>query len=261
MKIQPSPNMLWALSNGHIMLLKHELMKGGGVERIRSYVKLWTLLRRIALDTPSIIQDELDYDLIKWLSPMFVNLGMDHPAKQYLLKRIRASGDCYIKLASKAVEQSDLVSICALIRRDYAYQSNFSLLKLNHTDASFYQSVAIPPILNAALSRPPDFSVMKAIRYHNNLWLFELLTWLSLMDLTYFQWSMSDDAPLSFSRAFKAISDSGGIEKEVNLLQDVLAITHTRLVELDTVQRAKSPFKRPPFDRRNTKVLWRPVIR
>ena len=233
--LQPSPYMPWALSNGHIMLLKHELTKYGGAQRLRNCAKLLSLLRRVALVRPSTIRDEFDYNLVRWLSHMFVTLGVHHPAKQYFLERIQTSDDCYIDIATKAAKQADFVSICALARHDYAFQGNISLLGLQCPDGSFYRSVAIPTILKAALSTPHDGIAIKAIRNQNELWLFDLAAWLYLMDLTYFQWSMSHDAQLSFNRAFKALSDSGVSDDDINILEAVLSITRARLVEPDHV--------------------------
>ncbi|KAF4947847.1 hypothetical protein FSARC_13870, partial [Fusarium sarcochroum] len=133
-RLGASPNMIWALINGHILLLKHELTKDQGVRRIQAYTKLWILLRLVELQT----FQNIDYHLVKWLSPMFVSLRMNHPAKPYLLRRLSVFDDCYVYIVQKAVSASDTDAVTTLLRRDNLDQSHLSL--------------ASPPLIQVAVS-------------------------------------------------------------------------------------------------------------
>ncbi|CAG7557398.1 unnamed protein product [Fusarium equiseti] len=152
-----------------------------GTQRIRNYVMFWGLLRRLALVAPHFISEDLDYDFVRWLSPMFVNTAMDCLAKEYFLRRIPTSDSSYMMLARKAVERRDLVAIFALCRKDYRLPSGFLTGDLGSPD----NRTSIPLILMAAMSNPPDIGTVKGIMHRNNLWLFDLATWFSREDAFY----------------------------------------------------------------------------
>lgn len=209
-------NLYWALSNGHILTLRHELTSPRGFQRIRNYVILWSTLKYVALTKPSIIQRELSYDLVRWLSPMFIDLLMDHPAKHYFLRRILTSDNCYKTLVRSAVKHVDLVAINALVRDDYEYQTVSLCLdwdnKLND----------VPPILEAALSKPFDKARLQEIIHTNDLWLFDLTTWLLQ---THHQW-------YHFPVALDSLQRAGARPCEIEFLQRVLS-TGDQFVEIE----------------------------
>jgi len=209
-------NLYWALSNGHILTLRYELTSPRGFQRIRNYVILWSTLRFIALTKPSIIQEELSYDLVRWLSPMFINLVMDHPAKHYFLRRILTSDNCYKTLVRNAVKNVDLVAINALVRDDYEYQTVSLCLGWDN------ELNDVPPILEAALSKPFDKTKLQEIIHANDLWLFDLTTWLLQ---THHEWH-------HFSAALDSLQQAGVRPSEIELLQRVL-ITGDRFVEIE----------------------------
>ena len=186
-----SLDMRWALSNGHILLLSHELTRARGTERIRNYAILWGLLRRLALHTPSRIMNDLNYDLVRWLSPMFLDVLRDHPANVFFLQRISTSDESYIALASKAVKHLDLFAVFALCRNDYEYSHDFSMVEWpSYTDQKdqAYDALdnSLPLIMKAALSNPPQIGIIQTITQCDNLWLFDLANWCFRMGQTDF---------------------------------------------------------------------------
>lgn len=241
-QFRPSNTMVWAFSHSHIMLLKHQLTKDGGAERIRNYVKLFSLLRRVALRIPFILQYGLDYNFVRWLSPMLLNFGVDHPAKEYCLGRIHTSDDRYMELARTAVKQADWVAILALVRDDYTYQDDLSLLEWDSDNGLTHHCALVPPILKAGLLSPSQHGKVLLVISSNDLWLLDLISWFLKMKPTYFQWGRTYDAPLSFSRAFDALSDAGVGDKEINLLKDVLTITRNRSIKAGYADTTEFPF-------------------
>ncbi|KAH7183332.1 uncharacterized protein B0J16DRAFT_270224 [Fusarium flagelliforme] len=228
-------DLYWALSNGHILTLRYLLMGSRGCQRIRNYANLWSLLKHFAVYRPSFIQNELDYEVIRWLSPMFVNLGMDHRATKYFLARISTSDDCYMTLVRTAVKQVDILAMCALVRSDYTYESALAPLESQSNDGSSYCPF-VPPILIAASSK---FRWWKesSIRDHcNGVWLFDVTSWLLQMDSTYYKWCMEENGPVSFARAFEGLDKAGVPSREIKVLQNVLDITRDRLLIQGTVR-------------------------
>ncbi|CZS85808.1 unnamed protein product [Fusarium graminearum] len=207
--------MIWALSFGHILVLKHELTKCRGVQRIRSYVHLWTLLRRIGLYAPSVIQKDLDYNLIRWLSPMFVNLVMQHPAKEYFLGRIPVSDSLHYELISRAIERHDIVSVCALVRFDYDQLGKLSIMEWHVRNGWMKNWVAVPPILHMSVMGHGNTHDVRLAMQHDEHWLFDIISWLCLVEVTDFSWYKG------FSRAFDVFREVGVPERDIRLLKSV----------------------------------------
>ncbi|KAM5385893.1 hypothetical protein ACJA88_002043 [Fusarium oxysporum] len=114
-RFMPSDNMFWALSNGHLLLFKHELTKERGARKVQSYATLWIFLRHIA---PEFINNVMDYGLVRWLSRMLVQLCMTHPAKRQLLSRLSVFDESYMEILRTAIELSDIEAVIALLSRD-----------------------------------------------------------------------------------------------------------------------------------------------
>lgn len=120
-----SRHMIWALQHGHILLLKHELTAPRGIRRIQAYVALWLYLRNIDRFT---INETMDYQLVKWLCPMFLRLTMDHPAKYYFMNRLSVFDDDYAGIVEEAMTFHDMEAIAALLRHDNLSQSKISYI-------------------------------------------------------------------------------------------------------------------------------------
>jgi hypothetical protein len=52
------------------------------------------------------------------------------------------------------------------------------------------------------------------------------------MDQSYFQWSVGEDAPLSFTRSFEVLREVGVSDREIGLLKSVLSLERGRIVEI-----------------------------
>ncbi|QPC62836.1 hypothetical protein HYE67_005067 [Fusarium culmorum] len=229
-------NMIWALSSGHIMLLKHELTKSRGAQRIKAYVKLWSLLRRVSIHAPSVLQIDMNYNMARWLSRMFVNLAMDHPAKIWILVRIPESDSLHTELILRAIENSDILSIRALIRYDELYEMNIPIMDWYDKDTGTRHEADVPKIIQAALSMPPDKRLMELIIQGNDRWFIQLLQWFCFMNLSNFQLSVGQDPPLSFRRAFDSLKQVGVSEKRIEILEELLDIARGSLVEIQGME-------------------------
>ncbi|KAF4457100.1 hypothetical protein F53441_888 [Fusarium austroafricanum] len=108
-------HMDWALINGHILLLKHELTKDRGKRKIQALYSLLCRLRRIL---PQLIRHVLDYQLAKWLSIMLIRLRMKHPAKPHLLNRLSSFDNSYGDFIKEAMVNSDSEAVVLLLRDD-----------------------------------------------------------------------------------------------------------------------------------------------
>ncbi|KAF5572909.1 heterokaryon incompatibility protein het-E-1 [Fusarium pseudoanthophilum] len=113
-QFMPSENLIWALSHGHILLLKQELTKERGARMIRSYVTLWTLLRHISLHFISV---DMDYKLVQWLCAVLVQLRMKNPAKRHFLLRLSVFDEFYMQIVRTAIETSDIEAVTTLLSR------------------------------------------------------------------------------------------------------------------------------------------------
>ncbi|KAF5252822.1 hypothetical protein FANTH_2146 [Fusarium anthophilum] len=112
----PSDNMLWALSNGHLLLFKHELSVKQGARKMQTYATLWIFLRYIA---PDFIKNDMDYGIVRWLSCMLVRLRITHPTKRQLLLRLSVFDEFYMDILRIAVALSDVEAVVALLSRHY----------------------------------------------------------------------------------------------------------------------------------------------
>ncbi|KAG8670503.1 hypothetical protein FPOAC1_009924 [Fusarium poae] len=234
-------SMIWALSSGHILLLKHELTKARGAQRIKSYVKLWSLLRRVSLQAPLVLEIDMDYNMARWLSRMFVNLAIDHPAKDYLLRRIPESDSLHAELLMKAIRNNDVVSICSLIRYDLQHYENLLDMEWYDDDGVYIQRASVPRILKAAFASHPEKELMESMILLDDDWFRNLLPWFCFMNLSYFQWSGGQDPPLSFEKAFEALRQVGVSDQRVGLLKTLLEVARGRLVEIDGLEVSKVP--------------------
>ncbi|KAF5722364.1 heterokaryon incompatibility protein het-E-1 [Fusarium mundagurra] len=114
-QFMPSENLTWALSHGHMLLLKQELTKERGAQMMRSYATLWTFLRHIA---PHFINVDMDYKLVQWLCAMLVQLRIKSPAKRHFLLRLSVFDESYIQIVRTAIETSDIEAVTTLLSRD-----------------------------------------------------------------------------------------------------------------------------------------------
>ncbi|KAF4947147.1 hypothetical protein FGADI_10603 [Fusarium gaditjirri] len=110
-----SMSIVWALSHGHLLLLRHEISKEPGARKIQSYVKFWILLRHIA---PVFIKTHMEYRLVRWLSWMLVQLRITHPAKRPLLSRLSVFDEFYMEILRTAIGLSDIEGVICLLSRD-----------------------------------------------------------------------------------------------------------------------------------------------
>ncbi|RKL15991.1 hypothetical protein BFJ68_g5240 [Fusarium oxysporum] len=114
-RFMPSASILWALSHGHLLLLKHELSKEPGARKIQSYATFWIFLRHIA---PGFFNADMDYGLVRWLCRMLVQLRMENPAKRQLLWRLSVFDESYMEILRTAIGLSDIAAVIALLSRD-----------------------------------------------------------------------------------------------------------------------------------------------
>ncbi|EGU81654.1 hypothetical protein FOXB_07851, partial [Fusarium oxysporum f. sp. conglutinans Fo5176] len=142
-RFMPSDKMFWALSNGHLLLLKHELTKERGARKVQSYATLWIFLRYIA---PEFIKNDMEYGLVRWLSRMLVQLRMTHPAKRQLLLRLSVFDESCMEMLRTAIESSDIEAVMTLLSRDNLGKSQLPSLSEALVDlAVSYGNV---PLLN-----------------------------------------------------------------------------------------------------------------
>ncbi|KAK2667507.1 hypothetical protein RAB80_016698 [Fusarium oxysporum f. sp. vasinfectum] len=142
-RFMPSDNMFWALSNGHLLLCKHELTKERGARKVQSYATLWIFLRHIA---PEFIKNDMEYGLVRWLSRMLVQLRMTHPAKRQLLLRLSVFDESCMEMLRTAIESSDIEAVITLLSRDNLGKSQLPSLSEALVDlAVSYGNV---PLLN-----------------------------------------------------------------------------------------------------------------
>ncbi|KAF5547572.1 heterokaryon incompatibility protein het-E-1 [Fusarium phyllophilum] len=114
-RFRPSDNMVWALSNGYLLLFKHELAKDRGAAKVQTYATLWIFLRYIA---PEFIKNDMDYGLVRWLSWMLVRLRITHPTKRQLLLRLSVFDESYMDILRIAIALSDVDAVVALLTRE-----------------------------------------------------------------------------------------------------------------------------------------------
>ncbi|KAF5550718.1 heterokaryon incompatibility protein het-E-1 [Fusarium mexicanum] len=114
-RFMPSDNMFWALSNGHLLLFKHELTKDRGAAKVQTFATLWIFLRHIP---PEFIKNDMDYGLVRWLSWMLIRLRMTHPAKRQLLLRLSVHDGFYMDILRIAIALPDVEAVIALLSRD-----------------------------------------------------------------------------------------------------------------------------------------------
>ncbi|KAG4255781.1 hypothetical protein FPRO03_04729 [Fusarium proliferatum] len=112
--ISPSRVSFWALANGHILLLKHELTKGRGLPKVRAFVKLWTLLMQLSQND---ILNPLDYHMVKWLCLLFIRLGTKSTMKTWLLNQLSVFDDCFVDYAWEAIRSSDAQAFVFFLNR------------------------------------------------------------------------------------------------------------------------------------------------
>ncbi|KAH7194274.1 hypothetical protein DER44DRAFT_844066 [Fusarium oxysporum] len=142
-RFMPSDNMFWALSNGHLLLFKHELTKERGARKVQSYATLWIFLRHIA---PEFIKNDMKYGLVRWLSRNLVQLRMTHPAKRQLLLRLSVFDESCMEMLRTAIESSDIEAVITLLSRDNLGKSELPSLSEALVDlAVSYGNV---PLLN-----------------------------------------------------------------------------------------------------------------
>ncbi|XEV07188.1 hypothetical protein FSHL1_012475 [Fusarium sambucinum] len=217
-----SIRMIWALSFGHVLVLKHELTKSRGVRRIRDYVHLWTSLRRIGLHSPWLIQQDMNYTVVRWLCPMFVKLAMDHPAKEYLLGRIPTSDILHSELINDAIDIGDIVSICALVKFDYNRPDNMPIMEWHAKNTWRKNWDSLPPILEAVMSYPPDWHTIQSTLREDKRWVFDVISWLFHVDVFYYQTNWD------FFGGFHVLRNRGVSESELRLLYSVLGLARGR---------------------------------
>ncbi|KAG9501938.1 hypothetical protein J7337_007644 [Fusarium musae] len=108
------PRMAWAIFNGHILLLRHEIIKYRGVRKLQAFVTLWLLLVNLPEHA---LSHQLDYHLARWLCLMAIRLGTSQPVKMLLLRRLSASDDCFIEFAREAILSSDAEAFTFFLNR------------------------------------------------------------------------------------------------------------------------------------------------
>ncbi|KAF5637893.1 heterokaryon incompatibility protein het-E-1 [Fusarium sp. NRRL 52700] len=102
--LYPHPQMIWALLNSHILVLKHEIIKHRGVRMLQAFVRLWLLVTKLP---KQVVLYQVGYNLVRWLSQMFIRIGARQPVKSLLLMRLLASGECVVEYAREAIISSD----------------------------------------------------------------------------------------------------------------------------------------------------------
>ncbi|SCO42884.1 uncharacterized protein FFMR_07044 [Fusarium fujikuroi] len=110
----PSQITLWAVSNGHILVLKYELTKGRGLRKFHAFVKLWVLLMRLSRNDTL---NQLDYHLVKWLCLLFIRLSIKSPIKTRLLSQLSAFENCFVDYAWEAIRSFDAEAFAFLLNR------------------------------------------------------------------------------------------------------------------------------------------------
>ncbi|CZR37880.1 uncharacterized protein FPRO_06929 [Fusarium proliferatum ET1] len=112
--ILPSQITLWAVSNGHILLLKYDLTKGRGLRKLQAFVKLWVLLMQLSQNNTL---NQLDYHLVKWLCLLFIRLGIKSRIKTRLLSQLSAFDTCFVDYAWEAIRSFDAEAFAFLLDR------------------------------------------------------------------------------------------------------------------------------------------------
>ncbi|KAF5683554.1 heterokaryon incompatibility protein het-E-1 [Fusarium denticulatum] len=108
------PRMIWAIFNGHILILRHEIIKHRGVKKLQAFATLCLLLMKVSKQA---LLHQLDYHLARWLCLMFIRLGKSQSAKTLLLRRLSASNDCFVEYAREAIFSSDSEAFTFFLNR------------------------------------------------------------------------------------------------------------------------------------------------
>jgi hypothetical protein len=107
------PRMIWAMFHGHILLLRHEIIKYHGARKLQAFARLWLLVTKL----PEQALLHLDYHLVRWLCLMFIRLGRNQPTKMLLLRRLSASDGCFVEYAGEAGLSCDAEALTVFLSR------------------------------------------------------------------------------------------------------------------------------------------------
>ncbi|KAF5603207.1 heterokaryon incompatibility protein het-E-1 [Fusarium pseudocircinatum] len=94
-------------------------------------------------------------------------------------------------------------------------------------------SVFMPGVLEAAFLGTESKHILQDIIASHPPWVLEVAAWIKTMDPGIFTWSMGQDSPLCFRRAFQSFRDIGTSERDMNRLEEALDMSRGRISELE----------------------------
>ncbi|QKD61550.2 uncharacterized protein FOBCDRAFT_233405, partial [Fusarium oxysporum Fo47] len=101
-----------------------------------------------------------------------------------------------------------------------------------HEPPTSHHHGLMPEILEAAFIGTESKHVLQGLVARHPHWVPDVTTWIENMDTGFFTWSMGQDSPLSFRRAFQSFRDIGTTNGDIERLKNALEISRQRVSEI-----------------------------
>ncbi|KAG7409181.1 hypothetical protein Forpe1208_v011582 [Fusarium oxysporum f. sp. rapae] len=102
-----------------------------------------------------------------------------------------------------------------------------------HESPTSHHHGLMPEVLEVAFIVAESKHVLRGLVAKHPLWVLEVIAWIENMDTGIFTWSMGQDSPLCFRRAFQSFRDVGTTEEDMEVLESVLETSRQRVSELE----------------------------
>ncbi|PNP76521.1 hypothetical protein FNYG_09940 [Fusarium nygamai] len=91
----------------------------------------------------------------------------------------------------------------------------------------------MPDVLEAAFLGPEGERILEKLISQNTKWRHQVLPWIGTVDTSVFMWSMGENAPLSFKRAFQSFRAVGVSDGDIEMLERSLDFAREKIPELE----------------------------
>ncbi|RBQ65750.1 hypothetical protein FVER14953_12298 [Fusarium verticillioides] len=91
----------------------------------------------------------------------------------------------------------------------------------------------MPEIIEAAFLGAEGKEVLTNLVCQSGNWTIEVCSWIETVDTEIFMWSMGENAPLSFTRAFQSFRAVGVTDEEMEMLERSLDVARGKVPELE----------------------------
>ncbi|KAH7129961.1 hypothetical protein B0J13DRAFT_598305 [Dactylonectria estremocensis] len=252
------PQIKWALSHSHLLLLKHEMARASGKDKLRILCAIFSLLQadhrrpKVAIierdkkrshqgissfetsteAVPSVVE-EMGCHLRQWLVPFSITFGLKH-LRGWLFETISET-DYTVGMLMAAVCSRDISAATILLRHPVLNLGTTrpleTILQLFGLEQTFLLgSNNFPPLLEAALLGHRGDDIARHMM-HSGASVSVVAHWIEQMDPSVFSWTIGPNPPLSFTRAFEAFKRAGCSLENMRLLEAALETARGRLVE------------------------------